>query len=264
MKRLFERRNAPGQRPVHTARQYLVAGAVSLICALPAVGLAKSNLIVVLSKNYTATATTNKTNLGTPVTQTASKASSKPLDVALADGDLYGEGTAGAFYVSAATGGHSGNAYASATSSVTFAALAGPRSPLSFDWLDLGLPFYSFSADIVDLTAHKDIFSIGYTLFQGPLPIRYSTGSIAITPLLIPFHLYEVTMDVSSNSAYDSESLRLSIDGLNPLTFGRAGPLSKTFAGSDAPLVAVPEPGSSSLILAAACLFLVRRAARRR
>ena len=52
------------------------------------------------------------------------------------------------------------NAQANATASVTFAALAGPRSALSLYYADTGLPFYSFSADIFDLTAHKDVFSL--------------------------------------------------------------------------------------------------------
>jgi hypothetical protein len=273
MNRPAQRRGAYERRPAHTPQSYLLAFALSAIGALPAVGMAKSNTILVLSKEYTADLSMAYTSAGTPVTQKRSQDSSKPLDVVLAGpGDIRAEGSAGAFYVSASTSAHNNpplrlsatTAQASATASVTFAALPGQHSPLSLDYLDAGLPFYSFSADIFDATTHTDVYSLDWSYGEGPLPLTGASGSLPIDSSLVPFHIYDLTLEISTSAANDSESLTLSISGLNPITLGRVGPLAETLPASDTVALAVPEPASLSLILAAVGWFLLRRSTRPR
>jgi hypothetical protein len=269
----FQRRCASGRSPTHAARSYVLACAISAIGVVPAVGHAKGNPVLVLGKHYTADVSMAYTRAGTPVAKSRSKDSSQPLDVALSGpGGISAEATASAFSVSVAATARNNpplqlsatTAQASATSSVTFAALPGSRSPLSLDYLDPGLPFFSFSADIFDVTTHKDVYSLEWSEGQGAMPLAGASGSLPIDAFLVPFHLYELTLDVSTEAANDSESLTLSIGGLNPLTFGRSVPLAQTFAESNAVALAVPEPTAPSLILAAMGWILVRRFAGRR
>jgi len=272
MIRSFRRCSTSGRRPTHAARSCVLVCAISAIGILPAVCQAKGDSILVLGKQYTADLSVAYTSAGTPVTKSRSKDSSQPLDVVLSGpGGISAEATASAFSVSAATTAQNDpplqlsatTAQASATTSVIFAALPGSRSPLSLDYLDPDLPFFSFSADIFDVTTHKDVYSLDWSEGQGPLPLTGASGSIPIAAFLVPFHLYELTLDVSTEAANDSESLTLGIGGLNPLVFGRSVPLAETFAESGAVALSVPEPTAPSLILVAIGWFLVRRAAGR-
>jgi hypothetical protein len=273
MNRPFQRRRAPGRRPAHAASSCILACAMSAIGVLPTVGQAKGNSILVLSRENTVDLSVAYTRAGTPVTKSRSKDSSQPLDVDLSGpGGIDAEATAGAFSVSAATTAFNNpplqlsatTAQASATTSVLFAALPGSRSPLSLDYLDPDLPFFSFSADIFDVTTHKDVYSLDWSFGQGPNPLTGASGSIPIDSFLVPLHFYELTLDVSAGAANDSESLTLSIDGLSPFTLGRSLPLADTFAESGAAPLAVPEPATPLLILMALGWFVVRRHAGRR
>lgn len=273
MTRPFQRRCAPGRRPARAATWCILACAMSAIGVLPAIGQAKGNSILVLSKQYSTDLSVAYTRAGTPVTKSRSKDSSRPLDVDLSGpGGIDAAATASAFSVSATTTAFNNpplqlsatTAQASASTSVLFAALPGSRSPLSLDYLDPDLPFFSFSADIFDVTTHQDMYSLDWSFGQGPNPLTGASGSIAIGSFLVPLHLYELTLDVSTGAANDSESLTLSIDGLSPFTLGRSLPLAETFAESSAAPIAVPEPGALWLMLAAMGGFLVRRHAARR
>ena len=272
MNRPFQRRSGSGRRPTHGAMPYLLACAISVIGAMPATGQAKGNSILVLDKQYATDLSIAYTSAGTPVTKSRSKDSSHPLNVVLSGpGGITAAATASAFSVSATTSARNNpplqlsatTAQASATSFVAFAALPGSHSPLSLDYLDPGLPFFSFAVDIFDATTHKDVYSLDWSQGQGAMPLAGASGSIPIGSFLIPFHFYELTMEVSTQAANDSESLTLSIAGLNPLAFGRSGPLA-ALAESGAGALAVPEPATPSLILAAMAGFLAWRSAARR
>lgn len=238
------------------ARLRLLACAISAIGVLPGAGIAAGNEVQLLSEQYATNLSVSYTLDGQHGGSSQAASAAMPLDKSLqGPGDILATANAGLFSAAASTTAHgnpplnlgAANAQSSATATVTFEA-ASASSPLSLDYLDGGLPFYTFSADLFDVTAQQDVFALSWSWSSGngPSPLQGASGAIALGTPLVASHVYSLALNVSTGAADDSESLSLDVSGLDSV------------AG------VVPEPGSSASMLAglAALAFIARRARR--
>ena len=239
------------------ARPRLLACALSAIgVLLPGTGIAAGNEVQLLSEQYATNLSVSYLLDGQHGGSSQSASAATPLDKSLqGPGDILATANADLFAASASTTAHgnpplnlgAANAQSSATTTLTFMASSASSSPLSLDYLDDGLPFYTFSADLFDVTAQQDVFTLSWSFGNGPSPLQGASGAIALGMPLVASHVYSLVLAVSTGAADDSESLSLDVSGLDPV------------AG------VVPEPGSSASMLAglAALAFVARRARQR-